>query len=290
MRTVSLLQLNVFGNAELKASDIPNGTRIRFLRIDYGTGRKEEIPSRGLLMLLSKYPYENVDKVKDRVVDVGELIGDTPDYFIYRDGELFLDAAKVEKTYPDIARVIFRPAPPPPSPTVTPTFTPTITPSLSVSGTPGATPTPSPTHSVSPTPAALSPTPTPTVTPTTGAVGIVSAGEDMTSLCANTVPLVGSIVGGGVIDPTILWEQIDGPAVIIDNPNILVTFYNYSATADRTFRLWVNKDLPNQAYADVTIFGTPSTNVGTVIASTFPQGGSLFVMQPLIILEDFTGD
>lgn len=133
MRTVSILKLNVFGNAELKASDIPNGTRIRFLRIDYGTGRKEEIPSRGLLMLLSKSPYEYVDKVKNRIVDVGELIGDTPDYFIYRDGELFLDEAKIEKTYPDIARVIFRPAPSAPPMTVTPTLTPTITPTLTPS-------------------------------------------------------------------------------------------------------------------------------------------------------------
>ena len=141
-RTADLMKLKVFGDADLEYGDIPNGTRIRFLRIDYGTGRKEKIPSRGLLMFLSKSPFENVDKVKDRLIDVGELIGDNPDYFIYQDGELYIEESQVEKTYPDIARVVFRPAPSSPPVTVTPTITPTITPTVTLTVTPSPTPLP----------------------------------------------------------------------------------------------------------------------------------------------------
>lgn len=175
VRTATILKLAVFGNADLESGDIPDGTRIRFLRIDYGTGRKEVIPSRGLLMLLAKSPYAYADKVKNRVVDVGELIGDTPNYFVYRGGELFLDENKVERSYPDISRVIYQAAPPQPSPTPTPTVTPTITatvsitPSVSLSPQPSVTPTPSDTPGVSTTPTptvTASPTVTPEVTPT----------------------------------------------------------------------------------------------------------------------------
>lgn len=178
VRTLDIMSMKVFGNVDEDPGNIPDGTRIRFLRIDYGTGRKEAIPSRGLLMLLSKSPFAYVDKVKDRLVDVGELIGDNPDYFVYRNGEFFLDETKVEQTYPDISRVIYQVAPPAPSftPTITPTatltpqptatLTPTPSPTLTASATPGPSSTPgaSPTETPFPT-ATPTTTPTPTVTP-----------------------------------------------------------------------------------------------------------------------------
>lgn len=155
LRTIDLLKLKVFGNANFQPGDIPDGTRIRFLRIDYGTGRKEAIPSRGLLMLLAKSPYAYADKIKNRLVDISELIGENPDYFVYRSGELFLNEAKVERSYPDISRVIYQAAPPQPSPTPTPTLTPTMTPTISVtpslSATPSISATPAPTESVTAT-------------------------------------------------------------------------------------------------------------------------------------------
>lgn len=178
IRTATILKLAVFGNADLESGDIPDGTRIRFLRIDYGTGRKEAIPSRGLLMLLAKSPYAYADKVKDRVVDVGELIGDTPDYFVYRGGELFLDETKVERSYPDISRVIYQSAPPQPSPTPTPTTTPTMTATVSLTPQPSVTPSVTVTAEATPTPT-ITPTVTPglsaTVTPTITATPTVTA-------------------------------------------------------------------------------------------------------------------
>lgn len=105
-RTLDLKKLKVFESIGLISGEVPNGTRIRFLRIDYGSGRKEEIPSRGLLMLIANYPYEYVDKEKGKLIDVGELIGDNLGYFIFQDGDIFLNGVNVEKTYPNISRVM----------------------------------------------------------------------------------------------------------------------------------------------------------------------------------------
>lgn len=211
LRTIDLLKLKVFGNTNLQPGDIPEGTRIRFLRIDYGTGRKEAIPSRGLLMLLAKSPYAYADKIKDRLVDVGELIGDTPDYFIYRRGELFLAETKIERSYPDISRVIYQAAPPQPSPTPTPTVTPTMTPTISVtpsiSGTPAVSTTPTPTvtrtNTITPTVtttitatpgSSVTPTPTATITPTPTFTPLVSVPVACNNPTSNS--------GAGVFFPT----------------------------------------------------------------------------------------
>lgn len=188
VRTAPLLKMKVFGNADMQPGDIPNGTRIRFLRIDYGTGRKEAIPGRGLLMLLAKSPYAYADKVKDRLVDVGELIGDTPDYFIYRDGELYLDETKVERSYPDISRVIYQAAPPAPSPTPTPTVTSTVTPTISLTPSMSATPSPTVTPAVSGTPP-VSQTPTPTVT------------RSITPTVTVTPTITPSATAGSIVNP-----------------------------------------------------------------------------------------
>lgn len=143
IRTSEILAWKIFGGIDLKKEDIPNGTRIRFLRIEYeNNNRYLKIPSRALLMLLSNEPHEYADKIKDRLIDVGELIGDNPDYFVYENGEIYLEGTKVEKTYPDIARMIVMPPSPTPSPT----------PSLSVSGTPAVTPTVTPTVTMTITP------------------------------------------------------------------------------------------------------------------------------------------
>lgn len=179
VRTAAVLKLRAFGNANLVKDDIPNGTRIRFLRIDYGTGVAQNIPSRGLMMLLANSPYEYIDKDKANVVDVGELVGESTDYFTYADGELYLPESLIEKTYPIIERANVVIAPPQPSitptPSVTMTIPPSLTPTPTISLTPSITRTPNMTASVTPTPTVtatpeVSPTmtitPTATVTPT----------------------------------------------------------------------------------------------------------------------------
>lgn len=168
---------------------------------------------------------------------------------------------------------------PTPTPSVTPTIT--ITPSITVSVSPLVSPTATP-----------SPTVTPTPSLSMGNVGIVSAGTDTSSLCSTVVPLVGSISGGSGGNLTILWEQISGPAVVINDPSALSTYFTYSTSSDRTFRLWVNKGSANQAFDDVTVFGTPSDYVTYVSASptTFAIYGDLFAVPPYAIINDYDGD
>lgn len=114
IRSSAILKIKAFGSANLVEDDIPNGTRIRFLRIDYGTGIPQDIPSRGLMMLLAKVPYDYIDKDLENIVDVGEVIGYEEDYFTYKDGELYLPQSYIEKTYPLVQRqtvVIIPPVP-----------------------------------------------------------------------------------------------------------------------------------------------------------------------------------
>lgn len=106
VKSFEILKMRIFGTADLKVTDIPNGTRIRFLRVDYGDGIVREINSRSMLALLANAPYQYADKVKDYLVDIGELKGSQPDYFVYMDGEIMVDQTMVEKSYPDINRVI----------------------------------------------------------------------------------------------------------------------------------------------------------------------------------------
>lgn len=288
VRSLEILKMKVFGSANLRAEDIPDGTRIRITRIDYGDGVRRPIHTRSLLSLLSKAPYQQADKIKDQLVDIGEMVGSNPDYFVYMNGEFMVDNSLVETTYPDISRVLHNALPPPPpSPTPSPSITPSVTGTITPTPTPTVTPNPTltptptatmkvtptatvtvtPTTSVSATPAVtptmtVTPTITPSVTPSLPLVGIISAGTDTSSLCGNTVPLIGSVLGNN--DPSrlsFLWEQIDGPAVVIDDPTSMVTFYTYNQSSDRTFRLWANKGQLNQAYDDVTVYGTPSSGV-----------------------------
>lgn len=145
LRTIDLSTLKVFESIGLVSGAIPNGTRIRFLRIDYGSGMKQEIPSRGLMMVLANSPYDYVDKDKDSIIDIGELLGDSSGYFVYQDGEVFISESDIEKTYPSIrnaASMVNRatPAPSATVPIVTPVPTPSPTP-MPTPWTPGTIPT-----------------------------------------------------------------------------------------------------------------------------------------------------
>lgn len=192
LKAKSLNEFRTFSDVELDLSNVPNGTLIRFLRIDYGDLVFQPIPSRGLFVLLSKDPYKSVDKIRDKLIDVGEMIKTEYDYFIFNNGELYTGLSNEEFTYPNIKDAPGRtpitdipPTPqitipfpsltpvlsPTPTPTVTPTITPTqtitptVTPTISVTAT--VTPTVTPTQTVTLTPfITQTVTPNPTVTPT----------------------------------------------------------------------------------------------------------------------------
>lgn len=319
VRTASLLKLKVFGNANLEANDIPNGTRIRFLRIDYGTGRKEEIPSRGLLMLLAKSPYAYADKVKDKVVDVGELIGDTPDYFVYNDGELFLDETKVERSYPDISRVIYQAAPPAPSPTPTPTLTPTITPTItispSISASPAISATPTPTvgvtHTRTPTPTV---TPTITPSPTAGSFNqpfdfalirytwTIPDGRDLDTRTAITTPARNIDVGWNRSNTDgnyLIWggdntSELGPEAVLVDFNKLVTDFPSITDFVIRLRTFWYgtrvtgNVGIVFQSYLGGTMqhVGTDFVNVG----GTLVNQATIYINSPTQTSSNVDGD
>jgi len=160
--TKSIDILEIFSDTFTEISnldDIPDGTSFVIQQISFN-GTFISIEPRLLIMLLAQAPFQSPDKMRDHIVDVGELlISSTNKFFVYG-GEVYLDSGNLERTYPRIEEieqpvVDFTPTPTPsitPTITFTPTPTPTVTPTLTLSPTPTITP-----------PLAVSPTPTPTV-------------------------------------------------------------------------------------------------------------------------------
>lgn len=188
--TKNLKQLKIFENINGDLSKIPNGTTLRFTRIDYGDGRIMDIENRGLIMLIADAPYETFDKATDRIIDLGDYAANGINaVFSFFDSELFVNNSAISKIYPEIERtnlskrITPTPEPTPsgtPSPTPTPSVT--ITPSVTETPSPSNTPPVSPTATVTPTvtvtsSAAVTPTPTPSVTPSSSQV-IDGCGDD----------------------------------------------------------------------------------------------------------------
>jgi hypothetical protein len=103
IRTKNILDFLAFGT-NAKAIDVPNGTQIFFNRVAFLNIPLRAMNSRELMFLLSNAPYQPIDKVKDKIVDVGEML-DTPlNYFVYSDGDLYVDSSLVETSYPNTLR------------------------------------------------------------------------------------------------------------------------------------------------------------------------------------------
>ena len=167
LRSKNILDFTTFNDPELTFSKIPEGTRLRIVNIDYGTGVTVPIESKSLLLLLSKEPYKLNDKIRNKIVDLGELNA-VGGYLQYTDGEFVVVERFVEKTHPpiEVARRIADTPPlptPSPTPTITPTISTTPTPTPTLSITPTVTPTISVTPSETPSGTLETPTPTPTI-------------------------------------------------------------------------------------------------------------------------------
>lgn len=104
IKTISIAKLKVFANTNDQKLIIPDGTIMRIKRIDYGTGVLSNIPDRGLLVLLANEPYGTSDKVLNKVIDCGEMVGTPTDTFTFRSFDLLAPGDLVETTYPDIKR------------------------------------------------------------------------------------------------------------------------------------------------------------------------------------------
>jgi hypothetical protein len=167
LKAKNINNFKTFSDIESSLSEaIPDGTIVRFISIDYGDGVFQPIPSRGLFFLLSEEPYASADKIRDRLIDIGELVKTEYDYFVFTGGELYTNETNLEVIYPDIknspGRTPINPVLPTPEASVP---FPSASPVLGESATPTPTPTPTPTQTITPT---LTPTIdlTPSVTPT----------------------------------------------------------------------------------------------------------------------------
>lgn len=106
IKTKSLLSFNqTFQLDSIKPEDIPYGTIIKFLRVDLGTGSLQQIDQDNVLILLSRPPHQSIDKIKDKLVDVNNVLTSSFNYFIYQDGEVYTSTSNIESIYPDIQRV-----------------------------------------------------------------------------------------------------------------------------------------------------------------------------------------
>jgi len=87
-------------------SDMPDGTKLKIISIDYGTGFKNQsIRSRNLFSLLADAPFNHIDKRTDILIDVGEVSASRlNDSFTFIGGELFLPVRQVEKIYPPLKK------------------------------------------------------------------------------------------------------------------------------------------------------------------------------------------
>ena len=89
----------------VSSGDIPDGTQVKFLEIDFGTGSFQPIEQGDLLLLLASPPYQAIDKIRNQVIDVGAMIKNDYDYFLYRGGELYTSPSNIQSTYPQIEKV-----------------------------------------------------------------------------------------------------------------------------------------------------------------------------------------
>ncbi len=104
IKTINIAKLKVFANTNDQKLIIPDGTIMRIKRIDYGTGVLTNIPDRGLLVLLASEPYSTTDKVLNKVIDCGEMVGTTNDTFTFKNFNLLSPEDLLETTYPEIKR------------------------------------------------------------------------------------------------------------------------------------------------------------------------------------------
>ena len=170
-------------------NDVPNGTtftipkiKFRYQTVGY-EGELNTVEPRQLITLLSNSPYGTTDKIRDQIVDVGELLTSSNSQFVVYDGEVYVATSNIESVYPRIEEsaptaLLISPTPqatapetppvtPPNTPASTPPSTPGATPAPTVSETPPGTPPNTPAPTVSETPPGTPPnTPAPTASET----------------------------------------------------------------------------------------------------------------------------
>lgn len=98
-------------------------------------------------------------------------------------------------------------------------------------------------------------------------IAFLSAGDDQNVLCASIVQLEGTVAAvPGTY--TFEWEQILGTPVTLENDNTLSPWFINPNTGDLLFRLWVNRNTPEEMFSDVAVFRNPAATANNLIAYT----------------------
>ena len=91
--------------SEMGDGTIPNGSSFYFSQIDTGSGDRA-ILSREVIVLLALSPYDDVDKVKDQLIDASRVTAINAELsFFYQDRELFAFTPIITSTFPPIREV-----------------------------------------------------------------------------------------------------------------------------------------------------------------------------------------
>lgn len=104
LKTKKISELKVFTNTNDQKINIPDGTRLRIKRIDYGTSVLVNIPDRGLLMMLTDNTNNTNIRNLSQLMDCGELVNLPTGELIFKDKVLYATSDMIETTYPLIKK------------------------------------------------------------------------------------------------------------------------------------------------------------------------------------------
>lgn len=106
-RTKNIYAFSGFGGGGTFATtNIANGTKVQISLVQFPFSQYRPIDSREMLVLLSNSPYDAIDKIRNKIIDLGEMLDANTNYFVYNNGELFVDTSNIEISYPDTLQVL----------------------------------------------------------------------------------------------------------------------------------------------------------------------------------------
>lgn len=93
-----------------------------------------------------------------------------------------------------------------------------------------------------------------------GIIYSFDAGENKNAICGTINITLTARVNGDLFNHTLWWEQVSGNPVNWLSPRDQLTVdVSYPASDDKVFRFYIDKGTSREQYADVTIYGTPTS-------------------------------
>lgn len=108
IKSFNLAQFTIIQDLYDSIEDIPDGTRFKIISASYApevSTSFEDIRSRNIIGLLSEEPHNTIDKVRNKIYDVGDISrSSVSNSFVFIQGELFIREDQLEVIYPEIER------------------------------------------------------------------------------------------------------------------------------------------------------------------------------------------